>query len=120
MIMATTIVKKFELYFIDCCRAQEKAKRRESNSKKDQSPTTKPSPAPSPTKTPSKNSNLDIFDDSTDEDEPATGGAETNGTMDGNFEELPDFFSDKHFFFYGDFAAPERRLLTRYIAAYDG
>ena len=66
---------------------------------------------------------LAIFADSTDEDEPvqdSTTAMDTDDEGDSGLPDLPDFFSDKHFFFYGDFAAPERRLLTRYIAAYDG
>uniref|UniRef100_A0A8C3GGL4 BRCT domain-containing protein n=1 Tax=Cairina moschata TaxID=8855 RepID=A0A8C3GGL4_CAIMO len=33
---------------------------------------------------------------------------------------LPDFFEDKTFFLYGDFEAPERRLLQRYVTAFGG
>ncbi|NWZ29844.1 XRCC1 protein, partial [Asarcornis scutulata] len=31
-----------------------------------------------------------------------------------------DFFEDKTFFLYGDFEAPERRLLQRYVTAFGG
>ncbi|XP_053308097.1 DNA repair protein XRCC1 [Spea bombifrons] len=34
--------------------------------------------------------------------------------------ELPDLFSGKHFFLYGEFPALERRTLLRYIAAFNG
>ncbi|KAL8625400.1 hypothetical protein ACOMHN_044543 [Nucella lapillus] len=67
---------------------------------------------------------LAIFADSTDEDEP--GRNNTAVAMDTDEEggsglpDLPDFFADKHFFFYGSFDSAEKRLLTRYIAAYDG
>ena len=66
---------------------------------------------------------LALFADSTDEDEPVKGSAaamETDDEAESELPDLPDFFAEKHFFFFGDFAAPERRLLTRYIAAYDG
>ena len=33
---------------------------------------------------------------------------------------LPDFFSNKTFFLYGEFDSEERRKLIRYITAYDG
>ena len=33
---------------------------------------------------------------------------------------LPDFFSNKTFFLFGDFDSDERRMLIRYITAYDG
>lgn len=69
---------------------------------------------------------LAIFDDSTDEDELTKNDTSTSTVMDvddgadSGLPDLPDFFTDKHFFFYGDFDQVERRLLTRYIAAYDG
>ena len=66
---------------------------------------------------------LDLFANSTDEDEPAAGGdvaMDSDDGADSGFPDLPDFFAEKHFFFFGDFVAAERRLLTRYIAAYDG
>ncbi|CAH1797161.1 unnamed protein product [Owenia fusiformis] len=34
--------------------------------------------------------------------------------------DLPDFFAEKYFFFYGKFAAADRRTLVRYITAFDG
>ncbi|XP_077866648.1 DNA repair protein XRCC1-like [Saccoglossus kowalevskii] len=40
-----------------------------------------------------------------------------NGT---DIPDLPDFFKRMHFFFYGTFSAQERRVLNRYIMAYDG
>ena len=68
----------------------------------------------------------DIYCRSTDEDEPETCVDRSTG-QDLDFSdvirglpELPDFFSCKHFFLYGDMDENERRLLTRYIAAYDG
>nr|KAG5708735.1 hypothetical protein BaRGS_034952 [Batillaria attramentaria] len=66
---------------------------------------------------------LALFADSTDEDEPSGAAAAMDTDDDGadsGLPDLPDFFADKHFFFYGDFDAKERRLLTRYVAAYDG
>nr|XP_022340749.1 DNA repair protein XRCC1-like [Crassostrea virginica] len=88
----------------------------------------------------SKDSNP--YGDSTDEDEPAKksklspskdtsdpkpstsqhSGALKTGedSDDSGLPELPDYFTDKHFFLYGDFPGSERRLLTRYITAYDG
>lgn len=49
------------------------------------------------------------------------------GTTDENTDDeeepvppLPDFFEDKTFFLYGDFEAPERRLLQRYVTAFGG
>ena len=33
---------------------------------------------------------------------------------------LPDFFSHKHFMLYGEIGAKTRRLLIRYITAYNG
>ncbi|XP_069057429.1 DNA repair protein XRCC1 isoform X2 [Pleurodeles waltl] len=34
--------------------------------------------------------------------------------------ELPDFFTGKHFYLYGDFPSTERRMLYRYITAFNG
>ncbi|KAK3084243.1 hypothetical protein FSP39_010617 [Pinctada imbricata] len=78
----------------------------------------------------------DPYNDSTDEDEPvkktspkkmagkpsssSTNEDKANHSDDSGLPELPDYFSDKHFFLYGDFPSAERRLLTRYITAYDG
>ncbi|KAL3856427.1 hypothetical protein ACJMK2_011189 [Sinanodonta woodiana] len=85
----------------------------------------------------------DIYGVSTDEDEPVPGTSKDQTLMieeeeeiekedtkkkeagdddgsDSGLPELPDFFTEKHFFLYGDFKASERRLLNRYIAAYNG
>ena len=37
-----------------------------------------------------------------------------------NLLELPEFFSKMVFLLYGEFEPDERRLLTRYITAYNG
>lgn len=42
----------------------------------------------------------------------------TSGSED--FPELPDFFSHKHFMLYGEIESTTRRLLIRYITAYNG
>lgn len=34
--------------------------------------------------------------------------------------ELPDFFQGKHFFLYGEFPGNERRMLQRYVTAFNG
>lgn len=82
------------------------------------------------------------YGDSTDEDEPAKkskpspsknnsnskpstsnqSGANKTGedSDDSGVPDLPDYFTDKRFFLYGDFPSGERRLLTRYITAYNG
>lgn len=82
------------------------------------------------------------YGDSTDEDEPAKkskpspsinnsnskpstsnqSGASKTGedSDDSGLPDLPDYFTDKRFFLYGDFPSGERRLLTRYITAYNG
>ena len=39
---------------------------------------------------------------------------------DGELPLLPDFFSHKHFMLYGEINAKTRRLLIRYITAYNG
>ncbi|XP_015749133.1 PREDICTED: DNA repair protein XRCC1-like [Acropora digitifera] len=39
---------------------------------------------------------------------------------DGELPVLPDFFSHKHFMLYGEIGAKTRRLLIRYITAYNG
>ncbi|XP_041373401.1 DNA repair protein XRCC1-like [Gigantopelta aegis] len=59
------------------------------------------------------------YGDSTDEDEPKKGSTKDDSS-DSGLPDLPDFFADKVFMFYGDFPTQEKRLLTRYIAAYDG
>lgn len=33
---------------------------------------------------------------------------------------LPDIFSGKHFLLYGKYSAPQRRILNRFIVAYNG
>ena len=63
--------------------------------------------------------NEEMYDKSTDEDEPQQS-AEKDSDSDSGFPDLPDFFTDKNFFFYGEFPTGEQRLLTRYIAAYNG
>lgn len=82
------------------------------------------------------------YGDSTDEDEPAKkskpspsknnsnskpstsnqSGASKTGedSDDSGLPDLPDYFTNKGFFLYGDFPSGERRLLTRYITAYNG
>lgn len=82
------------------------------------------------------------YGDSTDEDEPAKkskpspsinnsnskpstsnqSGASKTGedSDDSGLPDLPDYFTHKRFFLYGDFPSGERRLLTRYITAYNG
>ncbi|CAG5118439.1 unnamed protein product, partial [Candidula unifasciata] len=68
----------------------------------------------------------DPYGNSTDEDDlqlskPASMNSVNQGDgSDSGLPDLPDFFSDKHFFFYGDLDPGEQRLLTRYIAAYNG
>ncbi|KAK3590492.1 hypothetical protein CHS0354_015481 [Potamilus streckersoni] len=85
----------------------------------------------------------DIYGVSTDEDEPVPGTSKDQTLMleedeeiekeeyrkkegdgdngsDSGLPELPDFFTEKHFFLYGDFKSSDRRLLNRYIAAYNG
>ena len=37
-----------------------------------------------------------------------------------DFPELPDFFSHKHFMLYGEIESTTRRMLIRYITAYNG
>ena len=75
--------------------------------------------------TPSKKAadDADAYAGSTDEDEPAPpklASAEDDDGSDSGLPDLPEFFSDKRFFLYGDFPAGQQRLLTRYIAAYNG
>lgn len=67
----------------------------------------------------------DPFDYSTeddDDDEKRTKILTVNHSEndDSSLPDLPDFFTDKWFFFYGDMDPAEQRLLTRYIAAYNG
>ncbi|GFS03558.1 DNA repair protein XRCC1 [Elysia marginata] len=61
----------------------------------------------------------DPYDVATDEEQDDPTGKLGDGS-DSGLPELPEFFSDKHFFFYGDFDSADRRLLTRYVAAYNG
>ena len=42
----------------------------------------------------------------------------TSGSED--LPSLPDFFSHKHFMLYGEIESKTRRLLIRYITAYNG
>lgn len=46
--------------------------------------------------------------------------SKNDDSSDSGLPELPDFFSDKNFFLYGEMSAAERRMLNRYIAAGDG
>lgn len=69
----------------------------------------------------------DPYGDSTDEDDPdlsSKNGSKPPTTQgedsDSGLPELPDFFTDKKFFLYGDFVPSERRLLVRYITAFNG
>ncbi|XP_068780336.1 DNA repair protein XRCC1 isoform X2 [Struthio camelus] len=54
------------------------------------------------------------------DDDPYGGSTDENTDSDEPVPPLPDFFEDKTFFLYGDFAAPERRLLQRYVTAFGG
>ena len=83
----------------------------------------------SPDKSKSKvtNDDFDPYGADTDEDKPGPsnkGANQGSSTVDDGFDsglpDLPDFFTDKKFFFYGKLDNKERRLLTRYITAYDG
>ncbi|XP_043936282.1 DNA repair protein XRCC1 isoform X2 [Protopterus annectens] len=62
-----------------------------------------------------------------EEDDPYGGSTDENTDIDEkegeeelSIPELPDFFEGKHFFLYGDFSNNERRLLIRYITAFNG
>ncbi|CAL1529946.1 unnamed protein product [Lymnaea stagnalis] len=57
-----------------------------------------------------------------DDDEKTTKSLTVTDTEndDTGLPDLPDFFADKVIFFYGDMDPAEQRLLTRYIAAYNG
>ncbi|XP_059156974.1 DNA repair protein XRCC1-like [Physella acuta] len=61
----------------------------------------------------------DVYGCSTDEDD-IKDRTSSPDSADSGLPDLPDFFTDKHFFLYGDIEATELRLLTRYIAAYNG
>lgn len=58
------------------------------------------------------------------DDDPYGGSTDENTDVeeepDQPIPELPDFFVGKRFFLYGDFPAQERRLLNRYITAFNG
>ncbi|XP_014788399.1 DNA repair protein XRCC1 isoform X2 [Octopus bimaculoides] len=68
----------------------------------------------------------DDNDDNDDDDDDDAFGAATDvdedkiSDSDSELPILPDFFSDKHFFLYGNFDESERHKLTRYIIAYNG
>ncbi|XP_033837040.1 DNA repair protein XRCC1 [Periophthalmus magnuspinnatus] len=59
-----------------------------------------------------------------EEDDPYGGSTDENtdaeAEQDYPIPELPDFLSGKHFFLYGKFPNNERRLLLRYIVAFNG
>lgn len=59
-----------------------------------------------------------------DEEDPYGGSTDENtdaeAEQDHPIPELPDFLSGKHFFLYGKFPNNERRLLLRYIVAFNG
>ncbi|XP_053375045.1 DNA repair protein XRCC1-like isoform X2 [Mercenaria mercenaria] len=83
------------------------------------------SPKKSPNKeSPKKVAGDDPYDVDTDEDEKPgpskAGGGDVDSDGDSGLPELPDFFADKHFFLYGEMAAAQRRLMTRFITAYAG
>ena len=72
-----------------------------------------------------KDSENDPYEASTDDDNKASKDDDKASTDDdessgGELPELPDFFTDKHFFFYGALTPVERRKLLRYITAYNG
>jgi len=67
-----------------------------------------------------KNEDAAGYDVPTDEDEPGPSTASKDNDSDYGLPDLPEFFTDKNFFFYGDFETADQRLLTRYIAAYNG
>ncbi|XP_061197907.1 DNA repair protein XRCC1-like isoform X2 [Saccostrea echinata] len=78
----------------------------------DEDEPSKKSPKPSPSK---NNSNPQPSTSHQSETSKAADDSDDSGLPD-----LPDYFTDKHFFLYGDFPSGERRLLTRYITAYNG
>ncbi|XP_014380579.1 DNA repair protein XRCC1 isoform X2 [Alligator sinensis] len=65
---------------------------------------------------PGANPNDDPYGGSTDENTEDEGQSPSAQPI----PELPDFFVGKGFFLYGEFPAHERRLLTRYITAFNG
>ncbi|XP_042295448.1 DNA repair protein XRCC1 isoform X1 [Sceloporus undulatus] len=58
----------------------------------------------------------DLYGGSTDENTDV----EEKEEPDQPIPELPDLFEGKHFFLYGEFPSKERRLLNRYITAFNG
>ncbi|XP_077576830.1 DNA repair protein XRCC1 [Stigmatopora nigra] len=58
------------------------------------------------------------------EEDPYAGSTDENTDaepeQDYPIPDLPEYFNGKHFFLYGKFPNNERRLLTRYIAAFNG
>lgn len=60
----------------------------------------------------------DVAEDS--EKRKGTVSVKEENESDSGLPDLPDFFENMHFFFYGNFDPQERRLLARYIAAYNG
>ena|SRR6218665_2362038 len=66
--------------------------------------------------TSAKKDDEDIYNASTDEEMVAN----EDNKSDDEFPELPDFFGGKSFFLYGSFSPEDRRLLVRYITAYNG
>lgn len=76
----------------------------------------------------SKTDDVDMYGDSTDEDEsPPKKTPQKEVKMEADDDdkdlelpELPDLFTNKNFFLYGDFSVSERRLIIRYITAYNG
>ncbi|KAH9504669.1 DNA repair protein xrcc1 [Bulinus truncatus] len=69
-----------------------------------------------------ENKDDDPYSRSTDEeaDDDNKKDLTVNKNDDSELPDLPEFFTDKTFFFYGEIEPSERRLLTRYIAAYNG
>ncbi|XP_051901457.1 DNA repair protein XRCC1 [Pristis pectinata] len=59
----------------------------------------------------------DPYTASTDENTDVEDGGEANDLP---IPELPDLFMGKHFLLYGEFPNNERRVLTRYITAFNG
>ena len=85
-------------------------------------------PTPDKGKTKQNDDGFDPYGADTDEDEEKLrskkdvkpGTSKGDDGSDSGLPDLPDFFTDKKFFFYGKLDNKERRLLTRYITAYDG
>ena len=83
--------------------------------------------SPGKAKTTKKENDFDPYGADTDEDTPGTskkvgkpGASKVDDGSDSGLPDLPDFFTEKKFFFYGKIDNKDRRLLTRYITAYDG